>query len=718
MIYRWINRLGVTKTILLITVSAVLSSVLLYLLSSVFLGKSDLRGIISSAIIPMVVAPILSLFFLKVTARLYLSEKALQQSEEKHKTVLDNIEDGYYEVDIAGNFTFFNDSMCSILGYSAQEMMGVNNREFMDKENTGKVFQIFNQVFSTGVSSKGFGWEVIKPDGDKRYLDTSVSLIRDTDGHVTGFRGIARDMTNRKLVEEELKESREKYRQLFNHAPAGIYEIDFIKGKLVSVNDVICEYTGYTRDELLSMSAFDLLTKESQEKFIDRLDRLFKGETIPDVVENKVRTKDGREIWVLFNTRFVYDEDGHPTGATVVAHRIDERKKAEEEKKRLEGQLRQAQKMEAIGTLAGGIAHDFNNILSAIMGYTEISMLKVPEDIKLHQYLKKIMKASMRAREMVKQILAFSRKSDYECKPIQVDRIIQEALKILKSSFPSFIEIQTSIDPDVGIIDADTVQIQRVVMNLCTNAAHAMKNNGGILGVRLINIELNEEDVSIYPDIQPGSFLKLSVSDTGDGLSDDVMDRMFDPYYTTKEKGAGTGLGLSIVHGIVKAHNGFITVESVMGKGSVFNVFFPRADGDIELQEKEPEDIPTGFERILFIDDEQALVDVGKQMLKHLGYQVTTRTNSVEALSLFQSDPFLFDLVITDMTMPELTGDKLSEKLMKIRPNIPIILCTGHSDDITEDDAKKLGIKAFVMKPYLISDLAKMVRQVIDMNTS
>ncbi len=597
MIYKSINRLGVAKTILLITVSAVLSSVLLYLLSSVFMGKYELYGVITSAIIPLVIAPILTLFFLKVTTQLYLSEKALQQSEEKYKTVLDNIEDGYYEVDIKGNFIFFNDSMSRILGYSANEMVGMNNRAFMDKESAEKVFKIFNQVFTTGMPSKGFGWEVIKSDGTKRYLNTSVSLIRDKDGGVTGFRGIARDITERKLVEKELEESREKYRQLFNHAPAGIYEIDFIKGQLVNVNDVMCEYSGYTRDELLSMSAFDLLTKESQEIFIDRLDRLFKGETIPNVVENKVRTKGGQEVWALFNTKFIHDEEGHPKGATVVVHLIDERKKAEEEKKRLEGQLRQAQKMEAIGTLAGGIAHDFNNILSAIMGYTEISMLKVPEDNKVHQYLKKIMTASTRAREMVKQILTFSRKSDYERKPIQVDKIIKEALKILKSSLPSLIEIQENIDPDVGIINADAVQIQQIVMNLCTNAAHAMKVNGGILGVSLVDIELDKEDVSVYPDVQPGAFLKLSISDTGDGIADDVKDRMFDPYYTTKQKGEGTGLGLSIAQGIVESHNGFITVESVLGKGTVFNVFFPRGDGDIELQDKEPGDIPNSVHR-------------------------------------------------------------------------------------------------------------------------
>jgi len=695
-----------------------LFSVLLYLLSSLFIGKSDMRGIITSAIIPLVIAPILTLFFLKVTTRLYLSEMALQQSEEKYKTILDNIEDGYFEVDTAGNFTFFNDSMCKILGFSASEMMGMNNRSFMDQENAEKVFQIFHQVFATGVPSKGFGWEVIKSDGTKRYLDTSVSLIKGKDGLAVGFRGVARDMTDRKLVEEELKESRAKYRQLFNHAPAGIYEIDFIKGKLVSVNDVICEYTGFTKEELLSMSAFDLLTKESQEIFIDRLDRLFNGEKISNVIENKVRTKDGREIWVLFNTRFVYDEDGHPTGATVVTHRIDERKKSEEEKKRLEGQLRQAQKMEAIGTLAGGIAHDFNNILSAIMGYTEISMLKSPEDSKIHQFLKETMKASTRARELVKQILAFSRKNDYECKPVQADKIICESLKILKSSLPSSIDIQVDIDPDVGLIAGDDVQIQQVVINLCTNAAHAMKMDGGTLGISLVNVALNEEDVSTYPEIQSGLFLKLCVSDTGNGIPGHVMDRMFDPYFTTKQKGKGTGLGLSIVQGIIKAHNGFITVDSVLGKGAVFNVFFPRSDGDIISPEEASEDIPTGSERILFVDDEKALVDIGKQMLEHLGYQVTTRAISNDALSFFQSDPFLFDLVITDMTMPEMTGEKLAVKLMKIRSNIPIILCTGHNDDITENDAEEMGIKAFIMKPYLISDLAKTVRQVIDMNMS
>ncbi|MCD4718948.1 MAG: response regulator [Desulfobacula sp.] len=384
------------------------------------------------------------------------------------------------------------------------------------------------------------------------------------------------------------------------------------------------------------------------------------------------------------------------------------------ELKNLEAQLLQAQKMESIGTLAAGIAHDFNNILSAIFGYTEIALRKIPSDSSLENSLNKVLQAAKRARDLVKQILTFSRKSEKEKKPVQVHLIVNEILKFLRSSLPSTIQIQQQIEIDNDIVWADSTQIHQILMNLCTNASHAMMEKGGILQVNLENMELNSDFTAQYPDIKPGPYLKITVSDTGHGMSSDVLNKIFEPYFTTKEKGSGTGLGMAVVHGIIKNHSGCIKVDSKPGKGAVFYVYLPVINEEETSEKETDQPIPTGNERILFIDDEDILVDLGKQLLEKLGYKVVALTSSVEALEIFRAEPDRFDLVITDMTMPKMTGDSLAKELMKINTDIPIILCTGYSNGISEYKAKKMGIRAFVMKPFVMRELSLIVRKVLD----
>jgi PAS domain S-box-containing protein len=400
-----------------------------------------------------------------------------------------------------------------------------------------------------------------------------------------------------------------------------------------------------------------------------------------------------------------------------VLHARLQRDRQEEGKKKLENQLRQAQKMEAIGTLAGGIAHDFNNILGAIIGYVEIASLQVPEDNKAKESLKGVLKAGHRAKNLVKQILTFSRNSEQERIPMQISPIVKEAIKLLRSSLPTTIEIRQNIESDTGIMEADPTQIHQILMNLCTNAAHAMREEGGILEVGIRNVEVGSWDSeSGHLDMTPGPYLLLTVSDTGEGMTPEVMARIFDPYFTTKEKGVGTGLGLAVVHGIVNIYGGTIRAYSEPGKGTTFHVYLPRIEEAKEMAEdvSRPGVIPTGQEHVLFIDDELVLVEIGKQMLERLGYEVTIRTSSIEALELFRAKPDQFDLVITDMTMPNMTGDKLSRELMQIRPDIPIIICTGYSELISEEKAKGIGIRAFAMKPLVMADLGKTVRNVLD----
>jgi signal transduction histidine kinase len=410
----------------------------------------------------------------------------------------------------------------------------------------------------------------------------------------------------------------------------------------------------------------------------------------------------------------IRDHEGKLVGIHGVSRDITERKRAEEEKKGLEAQLAQAQKLESIGTLAGGIAHDFNNILSAIIGYTELAMDDVSDPKKARSNLKEVLKAGDRAKNLVHQILAFSRQTETKHSPLALQTIIKETIKMMRSVIPATIEIRQNFI-DSGIVMSDATQIHQIMMNLCTNAVHAMDKTGGVLEVSLKRVSVNGDAEIHNLDLSPGSYLRLSVSDNGQGMTPEVMARIFDPYFTTKEVGRGTGLGLSVVHGIVKSHGGVITCKSTPGEGTIFDVYLPEIDtGKEKLEPLEKESLPTGTERILFVDDEPVLIDLTKKRLENLGYTVITRTSSIEALELFRNNPDKFDLVITDMTMPAMTGDKLTQKMMEIRQDIPIILCTGYSELISEEKAKKIGVKEFIMKPIVIEELAKTIRDVLN----
>jgi len=398
-----------------------------------------------------------------------------------------------------------------------------------------------------------------------------------------------------------------------------------------------------------------------------------------------------------------------------IVHTIEkilERIEAKEEKKRLEKQLFQSQKMESLGLLAGGIAHDFNNILFAIMGNTEIAMCSLPDDSPVVKLLNEAMKAIRRAKEMVQQILSFSRQYEAEKKSIKVQLVINEVIKLLKTSIPATITIRQHIDFNVGHIYADASQIHQIIMNLVTNAFHAMEKNGGILDISLSQVEISSNELKLYPDLQCGKHIKLSIGDTGDGISKEIIGKIFDPYFTTKDVGKGSGLGLSLVHGIVKNHRGAITVDSQQGKGSVFTILLPVVDATNNSIDETKDELLFGNETILFVDDEESIASMMGKMLKKMGYQVEIRTNPVDALKLFQSKTDQFDLIITDMTMPQMTGDKLAYKIREIRNDIPIIICTGYSSLMDEQKSRSMGVE-YIMKPIAIGVLAKTIRNAL-----
>jgi len=370
--------------------------------------------------------------------------------------------------------------------------------------------------------------------------------------------------------------------------------------------------------------------------------------------------------------------------------------------------------MESIGTLAGGIAHDFNNILFPIVGHTEMLLEDVSEDSPFRASLNEIYTGALRASELVKQILTFSRQESGELKLMKMQPIIKEALKLIRSTIPTTIEIKQNISPACGVIKADPTKIHQIIMNLSTNAYHAMEEIGGELKVSLNELELSTLDL-INPDMATGVYVCLTVSDTGKGMDKNVINKIFDPFFTTKEKGKGTGLGLSVIHGIVTSMNGAIQVYSEPGKGTVFNVYIPVEKSYFTEQISNSNvKIQGGTEKILLVDDEETIISMERLMLERLGYHVTSRTSSIEALEAFRAAPDKFDLVITDMAMPNMPGNKLSAELIKIRPDIPILLCTGFSETMSEEKAVSIGIKGFLWKPIIIKDLAKKIREVLD----
>ncbi len=381
---------------------------------------------------------------------------------------------------------------------------------------------------------------------------------------------------------------------------------------------------------------------------------------------------------------------------------------------RLEGQLQQSQKMESIGTLSGGIAHDFNNIMGIILGNTELALEDVPDSNPAYKNLREIKKASQRASNIVKQLLSFSRKTDHKPQPIQIAAIIKDSLIFLRSTIPTFIHIEQDIFITDETIFADPTQINQIVMNLCINASHAMEQSGGTLTLSMEKVILDDHSVKDYPGLKSGDHVKITIGDTGPGIDPKFIGQIFDPYFTTKEIGKGSGMGLAVVHGIVKNHNGAISVESKPGKGSKFTILFPITKVNPVIDSQIESRIPKGNETILFVDDEISIVKMVKKTFERLGYNVETANNPQNALEIFSINPDHFDLVITDMTMPHLTGVKLSEKLLAIRPDIPIIICTGHSNLVDEEKAKKMGVAALLMKPIKTSETAQIIRKVLD----
>jgi len=628
-------------------------------------------------------------------------EDTLRKSEEKYRGLFDESIAAIYVFDEKKYFMDSNQAGLDLLGYSKEKLLDMS---IPDVDADPIVVLPAHEQLLSGNRITNYEHKLKRKDGSVITVLNNSRPLLDSNEHVIGIQSTLIDITDRKRAEEAAIKAKEEWEMTFNSVQDLIMILDD-KYRIIRVNKAMADSLGVAPDEAVGLTCYKHVHGTEKPPSFCPHTRLLEDDQAHSAEIHEERLGG----YFLVDVYPFHDTNDRIAGCVHIAHNITARIK-------LEKQLRQAQKMESIGSLAGGVAHDFNNILSPIIVHSEMAMMDLPSESPLQQNIREIYKAGERARDLVKQILTFARRQENERVTLKTSQILKESIKLLRSTIPTIIDIQYEIDSEQDIVFADPTQLNQIIMNLCTNAAHAMEEKGGVLKINLTNENLDSESANEFQDLAPGHYIKLSVRDTGQGIEPQFMAKIFEPYFTTKAVGKGTGMGLALVHGIVKSHGGTVTVQSKAGKGTTFHVYLPLVEEDTGTLEtaQDVAQLPEGTGRILFVDDENAAVSVMQSMLGRLGFKVTARTSSIEALEAFRNNPQEFDLVITDMAMPNMTGKELAQELMAIRPDIPIILCTGFSEMINEKEAKEMGIRAFVMKPIVMREMANMIREVLD----
>ena len=679
---------------------------------------------------------------------------AVQEEKERLSALVNSIQDEVWFADTSKRFTLANPS--------ALREFGLATDNGIDIEKFAESLEVYRpdgspRPVEDAPPLRALRGEVVTNQeetirtpghGELRYRDVSASPVKDDSGTIIGSVSVVRDITTRKRTELALQESEQRWATTLASIGDAVIATD-TSGSIVFMNAVAEKLTGWTLMDASQKpvtEVFNIVNEHTRRQVECPVAKVLQKGIIVDLANHTILVrKDGTEVSIDDSGAPIRDDEGNTTGVVLIFRDITERRRAEEElqksreelekrvqertaelqqaydklmeetteREHVEAQLRQAQKMEALGTLTGGIAHDFNNILAGIIGFTELVADHVPKGSREAHHLKRVMESSLRGRDLVRRMLTLSRQTEQQKKPLSLSSIVKETVDLIRATTPTTISITVNTRSESGLILADPTQIQQVVMNLCTNAAHAMREKGGTLAIQLSNHTVSQSDGNPH-GIEPGLYTRLTVHDTGTGISPDIMDKIFDPFFTTKKLGEGTGLGLSVVHGIIKQSNGYITVESEPGRGSTFTVYFPKVTGELQADAVSDDALPTGSERILFVDDEETLVEVGENVLAELGYEVTSRMNGKEALALFSADPSRFDLVITDQTMPEMAGVDLAKEILALRADMPIIMCTGFSYVVDADKAKAAGIRAFALKPLTKKEIARTIRKVLD----
>ncbi len=762
------------------------------------------------------------------------AEEGLRESDEKYRTILENIEEGYFEVDLAGNFTYVNDSLCRIAAYNRDELIGMNNRDYATPETAKKMYQVFSKTYQTGEPARIVDYDIFRKDGSTRTLELSASLLANSAGEPVGFRGVVRDVTKRKQAEEALRESEERYRSLFKNNHTVMLLIDPETADIVDANPAACSFYGWGHGELTSKKITDINTltdeqvyqeierakaeqnqhfffrhrlardeivdvevfsgpivlngkqllysivhditerkqviealRASEEKYrtvleanpdpvvvydIDgkvvyynpaftrvfgwslgerlgkKMDVFVPEESLPENqtmisrvlagesfsgIETRRYTKEEKIIPVSISGAVLRDMDGNPVGSVINLRDISEQKN-------LEGQLQQAQKMEAVGTLAGGIAHDFNNLLQAIQGYTELLLMRKKEGESDWRELQEVIRASKRGAELTQQLLTFSRKVESKRRPLDLNQEVGELRELLERTIPKMIDVEFKLAANLKMVNADSAHLKQVLVNLAVNAKDAMAEGGKLL-IETQSVTLDQEFCRRYAEVKPGDYVLFSISDTGHGMGKETLEHIFDPFYTTKEVGKGTGLGLSIVYGIIKNHEGYITCYSRPEVGTTFRIYLPTIEPEAVpvdvLTAPEPEGLARGGnETILLVDDEEFIRELGVDVLGRAGYTVLTANNGENALELYRQERARIDLVILDLIMPGMGGSKCLEELLTIDPHTRVLIASGYSPDGPTKGALDSGAKGFVSKPYDTNQLLQLIREILDRN--
>jgi PAS domain S-box-containing protein len=640
------------------------------------------------------------------------AEKALLDNLQFMNTLIDTLPNPVFYKDAQGIFLGCNVAYANTLGVAKSDITGRRLIDIQSVRSSEMALHYHeqDQKFMQQSGIQSYEERVHCADGEQRDFILYKATFKDADLQVAGLVGIMLDITHRKKVEKELKESKDLFDAFMQHMPGLVFMKD-LQGRYIYVNQAFAQFTATKTKDALGRYAHQVWGAQTAMELQANDEKVYHFQSAHSNMET-VRASGGKERFLL-TSRFPIFQDEALFAMGGISMDVTERTLARQQRQQMKMQLQQSQKMEALGTLAGGIAHDFNNILAAIIGYTEIAVADIDKADNVHHYLKRVLEAGERARALVKQILAFSRQGEMEPRPVQVKLIVKEVLKLLRASLPATINIQQVIETDSAVM-ADPTQLHQVMMNLGTNAGYAMGETGGTLTVTLEQVALDQTFCRQRIDLKPGAYLKLAVSDTGKGIDPEHLARIFDPFFTTKPKGEGTGMGLAVVHGIVTALKGTICVDSTPGQGTRFELYLPAMAAQAREQIPQTATLPAGKERILFVDDEVFQTDMLTQMLGLLGYQVTAYNKSPEALAFFESDPSAFDLVISDVIMPTLTGDEMAKKMLALRPDLPIILATGYSEKISEAKALEMGVRAYALKPLVMEELSRLIRRVLD----
>jgi len=631
-------------------------------------------------------------------------EEALEESEERYRTLFEDSRDAIYITTREGKFIDANQSAFDLLGYSREEMVALNARQlYVNAINGGR--------FQKEIEQKGFvrDYEVKlrKKDGTEIDCLFNVSVRRAPDGNILAYQGIIRDITERKRAEQALEESEEKYRNLVERANDGIaIAYDEV---LQYVNPRLAQIIGYTVEELTGTPFANYIVPEEVQKVVDRYNRRMAGEYVIPIYETALRHKDGRRIDVELNTGIIA-YNGKPADLVIVRD-ITERKRAEEEKKKLETQFQQAQKMEALGTLAGGIAHDFNNLLMGIQGNTALILYDTDSSHFQYEKLKSIEELVQNGAQLTRQLLGFSRRGKYQVKPIDINELIRKSSDMF-SRTKKEITIHTKYQEGIWPVEVDRGQIEQVLLNLFVNAWQAMPGKGELY-LETENVTLTETYIKPY-QVKPGKYVKISVTDTGVGIDKKTQQRIFDPFFTTKEMGRGTGLGLASAYGIVKNHSGIINVYSEKGKGTTFTIYLPISEKKVRQEKALPEEILEGSETILLVDDEDFIITVGSQILKKLGYEALTASSGRAAIDVYKANKDKIEMVILDMIMPEMGGGDTYDRIKEINPAVKVLLSSGYSIDGQAKDILDRGCHGFIQKPFNIKGFSQKIREILD----